>query len=410
MSGSRRSNDEPAAPPGPEVGPPALGPWQLFGVFGCVLTAVLPAFMIGSLAIHIGNDLNFAETSVGIAIGAYFATAAIGSSLLGRMGDRLGSSRTLRIAGLSSSACLLALALGAHSLGTLIAISAFGGFAMAAVQPAANATIASAFTTNRQGIGLGVKQLGVPLSTLVSGLAVPLVAITVGWRWSFAGAAVFGLCAAFLVPWGPRASTAEATSTRTGRSVAERSLSLGLVTIGLAFASASASSLGAFGIQAGRHAGLSAGTAGYIAAIGSLGAIGMYLLAGWYADCRPGRELMMIPVMLLTGATVMLVLASTEGVYSFVIIVPVAIAIGWGWPGLVNLVVVRIRPEARGSATGSTQRGAYIGAVLGPPLFGFIAETRSYGAAWLANAMLMFIAGCLFTWLRAREGETWANI
>ena len=53
---------------------------------------------------------------------------------------------------------------------------------------------------------------------------------------------------------------------------------------------------------------------------------------------------------------------------------PLAFATGWAWPGLFNLAVVRVNPSAPGAATGITQTGTYLGAVVGPVLFGVVAE------------------------------------
>jgi predicted MFS family arabinose efflux permease len=86
----------------------------------------------------------------------------------------------------------------------------------------------------------------------------------------------------------------------------------------------------------------------------------------------------------------------------FLAVVPIAYTIGWGWPGLFNLAVVRTSPGAPGAATGITQTGAYAGAVLGPPLFGLLAEHRSYASAWtMAGAWLLLGAVTIVAGSRA---------
>ncbi len=59
-----------------------------------------------------------------------------------------------------------------------------------------------------------------------------------------------------------------------------------------------------------------------------------------------------------------------------------------GWPGLFNLAVVRQHPDAAATASGITQTGTYLGAVVGPVLFGALVERASYRAAWLSAGAL----------------------
>jgi len=48
----------------------------------------------------------------------------------------------------------------------------------------------------------------------------------------------------------------------------------------------------------------------------------------------------------------------------------VAYGVGWSWPGLVNFAVVRRYPRRPAAATGVTQTGTCVGAMLGPLGFG----------------------------------------
>jgi MFS family permease len=64
----------------------------------------------------------------------------------------------------------------------------------------------------------------------------------------------------------------------------------------------------------------------------------------------------------------------------YLVAAPLAFSTAWAWPGLFNLAVVRANPS---SATGITQTGQFIGAVVGPVLFGIVAEHAGFRAAWL---------------------------
>src|SRR5699024_7559203 len=52
----------------------------------------------------------------------------------------------------------------------------------------------------RHGLVFAVKQSALPVATLLGGLGVPLVALTVGWRWVYAIAAGVAVVAAALIP------------------------------------------------------------------------------------------------------------------------------------------------------------------------------------------------------------------
>jgi predicted MFS family arabinose efflux permease len=252
--------------------------------------------------------------------------------------------------------------------------------------------IAHTAAKHRQGFLLGLKQGAIPLSTLAAGLAVPAVALTVGWRWAFVAGGVLAFGAVALVPGSesivraPRPSVAG-----TGHVLDAPMSALILLTVGLATAAFATGSLGAFVVQSGVDAGLAEGTAGYVLAVGSAGAFIVYLLAGSYADVRRGLELKMTAAMLAVGAVCLAVLALGVPA-AFLAAGPIAFTIGWGWPGLFNIAVMRSSPSAPGAATGITQTGAYVGVVLGPPAFGLLAEHWSYTVAWSAAAVCSLLS------------------
>src|SRR6185312_6717217 len=69
--------------------------------------------------------------------------------------------------------------------------------------------------------------------------------------------------------------------------------------------------------------------------------------------------------------------------------------LGWAWPGLMNLAVVRLHPQSPAAATSITQTGVYIGACLGPLTFGATAHQFGYPTMWLTAAGAMIVAALL---------------
>ncbi len=362
-----------------------LSKWGLAGTVGCVVAALLPPFMTGALAVQMADDLHFGSAALGLAVSMFFCVAALASVPMGRAAERYGAARVLRLAGVGSAVLLLAIGVGARTLTVLVALLTTSGLAVAAAQPAASALIAHHAKPSRQGAVLGLKQASAAFAMFAGGLAVPTLAVTVGWRFGYVAAAVTALAAAALVPLAPHVGASSLSAVRLD------ARPLIVLAIGFGLGTSATNTLGTFIVQGAVHADMSHSSAGLLLVIGSGSAAAAYVLAGFAADARPGHELGATAIMLGVGAVSMGSLAIAQPLL-FVIAVPVAFALGSGWPGLLNLAVIRAHPAVPGAATGTTQTGAYLGAVLGPPVFGITAEHISYGWAWAGTGTCAALA------------------
>ncbi len=373
--------DEPAAP-ATGVEPDALPPPPIRSIVAAVLVvlaAVLPAFLTGAVAVQQRADLGFSAAALGVSIGFFFLTAALSSALLGRVSERMGSTWSLRLAAWSSGAVQLAIAVGADTWAILTAMLAIGGIANALAQPAANLLVARAIPEQRLGLAFSLKQSGVPAATLLGGLAVPSLALTVGWRWAYAAGAALAVLASVVVPRVPRAARA---------GLPERDAPMApLVVLGvaIAFGAAAAGALVTFLVSAGVDAGLSDGAAALLLTVGSAIGIAARIVMGQRADRLGGGHLRAVAAMLVGGAAAFGLIA-TGVPWIMVAATPLAFGAGWAWPGLFNLSIVRNNPNAPAAATGITQTGTYIGACIGPLAFGIIVDRSSYGLAWMVAA------------------------
>ncbi len=378
---------------------------------------VLPVFLTGALSVQIRASLHLDEARLGLAVASFFLAAALSSAAFGHLVQRIGAVQQMRLALLLSGVCCAAVALFVRIWWELPLVLAVGGMANAAGQPAANLLLARAVKPQRQGLAFGAKQAAIPLATLLAGLAVPSVALTLGWRFAFVCAAGLAVLAVSVLPVATRperhprsgSGPSDVRSSRSGeeglsnmRGAAEtfeartsekrkELATLVVLACAMALGSAAATSLGAFVVPACVSAGFRPGTAGLIAALGSLVGVSARVVAGMRADKRGGRHLRAVALMLASGSIGYLGLALGS---QPVDIISVAVAFGaaWGWPGLFNLAVVRTHGHAPGWATGVTQTGAYAGGVLGPFIFGLVVEHASYGLAWLVDAGLALAA------------------
>jgi len=160
-----------------------------------------------------------------------------------------------------------------------------------------------------------------------------------------------------------------------------------MLAVAAAFSTAAAITLGGFFVESTINSGVSAATAGYALALGSLISILVRLLVGGYADRHSGNLLGLVAIMILLGSCTSLIFVTQTPTAHFIGL-PLAFGAGWAWPGLFNLSVIRASPGFPGRATGITQTGVYVGGAVGPVLFGFTAEHWSYSAAWVLAAVL----------------------
>lgn len=355
------------------------------GVAVAVATAaVLPVFLTGGLAVQMRADLGFGRGSLGVAVSAFFLTSALASAVLGRVVERMGARRGMRAATGLSALSLLGIGALAHSWPVLVGFLVVGGLGNAAANPATHLLLATAIRRRRQGLAFGVKQAAIPAATLLGGLATPLVAISVGWRWGFVGAAALTAGVALALA---RASDAGRVRTRTAPRL-PRAAPLLLPAVGVGLGSASAVSLGAFLVDAAVDAGMREAAAGLLLALGSAAGVGARVLAGWAADRHAASGLHSVAAMLALGATGFAMLATGQVGWPLVLGTVLGFAAGWGWPGVFNFAIVREYREAPAAATGITQTGAYTGSAAGPLAFGLVAQHGSYTVAWLGSTVL----------------------
>jgi MFS family permease len=361
------------------LGPVAVG----------IVASILPVFLLGSLSIEIRGELGYGEATGGLVLAAFFGASAVVSSRLGRVIDRVGPRRGLTTALAVVVLVQLGVATLARHPAALALLAAIGGVANATSQLSANVFIARDLPLHRQGLGFAVKQSAMPGASLVAGLTLPTLALTVGWRWVFVAGAVLAAAAATVVavrlPHDVAVSRAEA------RAIAAEDPpprgALGSLAVAAAFSTAAAITLGGFFVESAIDAGIDAGTAGVAFAAGSLVSIVVRLAVGVVADRRPGNLLGAVAVMIALGALTSVWFTWRSPAVQL-IGVPLAFGAGWAWPGLFNLSVVRAAPRFPGRATGITQTGTYVGGAVGPVIFGAVAEGAGYTAAWWLAAAL----------------------
>jgi MFS family permease len=359
----------------------------------------LPVLLASALAVQIRHSFHFGPSGLGEAVAAYYLAAAGSAVPLGRLAELAGSVTVMRAASLGSALSVLGVVTLVRSWGGLLIALVLAGLAAGGAQPATNLFLARSVPNERQGAAFGIKQASVPLATFLGGLAVPAVALTVGWQWAFVGAACLACAAATLVRRNPDEQSA-ALGTYGGRPQSGRSPLL-MLACGFGLALMATSSLASFLVLSSVNTGLNPAAAGWVAASAALAGLVVRVAAGFQADRRGRRHLPVVAAMMLIGAAGFVALAIGSAVSAeplFIAGAIVAFGVGWGWNGLFNFAVVRSYPDAPARATGFTQAAGRVGSVVGPLMFGFVVEKASFWAAWLLGAAsLVAAAGVVAT-------------
>src|SRR5690606_33261001 len=114
-------------------------------------------------------------------------------------------------------ALIAPLARTAWSLGLMLVAAAV---MYGSSNPAANQALARHTHPSRTATVFGLKHAGIPVSTLLAGLAVPVVVVDFGWRPAFLIAALLALLVWLLIPAGTDETGVETTDRRTGAPLA----------------------------------------------------------------------------------------------------------------------------------------------------------------------------------------------
>ncbi|HSK97764.1 MAG TPA: MFS transporter [Euzebyales bacterium] len=364
--------------------------------------AFIPPFLLGALAVPIRRELDFSDARLGVAVSVFFLTGALGSVHAGRLAERTGSRRGMAISAWAAAALLIVLAVAAQSWWSLVACLALAGLVNALAQPAADLALARGIADHQQGTAFGLRTGAVPVATLLAGLAVPAIGLTVGWRWAFVSAALLAVLY-WLAAIGLDSGFDPPRHTN-GEPLPMMPLVVLAVSIGLGIGLQHAVS--AFYVSSAVALGRSEASAGIWLAIGALSAGLGRALGGWLIDVTGRLSPPMIAALMLLGAAATATLGLHGGTVGLLLSTVGAFAAGSGWNPLKVLMVVRAVPRAPAAAMGVVMVGAFGGGVLGPAGFGLLVERVGYRAAWPIAASCLVAAAALVLYAGPRLQRT----
>jgi sugar phosphate permease len=357
-------------------------------------------FAIPILGPLIMPDLGLSRAQLGAVTTVFFLIGAATSTSAGRWTDAVGGRRSLFATHLAAGAAFV-IAAAARSLLLLLVAAAVAGLGAALANPATNRLILAGFPRGSRGAIVGLKQSGVQLGGLVAGVALPSLALLLGWQrallsWTVLAAATAAITvrivAATLDP--PGGPMGRGTTRPTGGPT---------ITVLCAFAA-----LMGFGVASVNTylpiysvevVGTSVTTAGLVVSTLAVLGIASRLGWGWRADrlARPIRVLPILSVGALVG-TMLLLLAAEVGPWALWVGAAVLGGTALGWNGVAMLVAMNaVPPEQAGWASGRVIRFFYFGLVISPVPFGLLADRlSSYVVGWVFVA-LAFVGATIAT-------------
>lgn len=379
-----------------------LAPRQIRLLFLAVLvitTSTQPVFLLGAAFFQIGPELGVGPVGLGALTAAFFLTASLTSTPLGRWVQRVGWRRAIRFNGLASAAVMVAIGTFAESVWSLAALLVVAAAVYGMSNPAANLALARHTDPERAATVFGIKHAGIPSSTLLAGLAVPLVVIGLGWRAGFYLSAGMAAAVFLLVPADEDHEQASRSSRAPSRGIPLSRGHLAALGVVSGLGALAAASLGTYMVSAAIDVGLSEPSAGWLQFGGSAASITARVAIGVRFDRRRQPGIHGLLWLLGAGAVVVALIPLASGPL-FAVLIVAAYVTGWAWPGLMTYTVVDANRITAASSSAVIQTGTFVGAGGGPLVLGLVIERWSFDAAWLVVAVCLALGAVFVRWVR----------
>lgn len=361
---------------------PPLGTVRLT-VVAALTTAlgVLPIFLLGGLSIFMAPELGFRPSQLGLAVSMFFGISAISATPAGRLGDRFPPSVGVRIGVACSTVSLLGIGLLVRDYSSMVLFLMLGGVGNSITQMSGNVMLVTATEVRHQAKAFAVKQSAVPFANLLGGAAVPLLGLTLGWRYAYVLVALLALVALGRLPNERRA----VSSSKDGPL---RVMPLALLATGAALSAGAGNAVAIFLVPSATDSGVTPALAGSLLAVGGAAGIVGRLTSGWLRDRMTFDGIIAAAALIGVGMVGLAMLA--VGVDGLLLVVATFVFFGggWGWAALFTHAVARAHPNSSGRATGISQTGIFGGGVIGPGTVGVVIERFGYRAGWLVALLL----------------------
>jgi predicted MFS family arabinose efflux permease len=358
------------------------------------MVVAMSNIVLSTIAPKVAESLGVAPVLVGYHVGLTFGAAAVASVYGGIVVLRLGAALTTQLSMVFSVLGLALFALphvGFIALGS-VAVGAGMGFA----SPAAAYLMVTHTSPDRRNLLFSIKQTGVPLGGVIVALAAPVLAVTVGWRWSLAMIAALAVTTLLMterarVAWDRdrRPAGSLRSAPFGGVPLVWRQKALRWVALAsVLFSSVQRILLSFTVVYLVAEGGFGLVEAGIMLSVAQVGGATTRIPWGWLADrLRSGLAVLTLicAIMIATSIALILLEASWPKLLVYLLFFLLG-ASCVGWNGIVHAECARLSPPGMISLTaGGMSFFVYGGVMFGPPVFAVAYGTiGSYGGTfWL---------------------------
>lgn len=367
-------------------------------------------YALGTLGPYITDELDLSKVKYALLPASLSLSGSLLSPVAGRVVDRQGARRAM-VALFAIAVAASALVVSATAYAQLFAATMLMGLTMALANPATNQAVSSGVAPGRQGTVVGYKQAGVPLSTVLAGLALPAIAAPLGWRAAMAAMALPALLGIVLAPLLVARHTAPAAGTgdegvdgaeRPARGLA-RLLALYALLMGLG-----QGAIGAFlPLYVHERLGQSVATAGALLATFGIASMAARILWGYLAN--HSASLLRVLRHLAFVAAAAAALVAIAGLADWRLVWVGAVGFGFtsgAWHIPMWVTIIRRFGVISGHVSGLVTRGFFLGLMLSPIVFGFALDFGAgYVVAWTTVGVTFLGAAFVRPDVRAAAGR-----
>jgi ACS family hexuronate transporter-like MFS transporter len=391
--------------------------WVIVAILWVSHTAYYLNYMtIGTLAPFMKSDFRLSSVRIGILSSAITIGSMIIQIPSGAWADRFGAKWVMVTGLLLVGLSALSIAL-AHSYLAIFLLLVLVGIGIGSNQTPGTKAIIMWFPLKGRATAMGIKQTGVNMGGILASFMLPLIALKCNsWRFSFAATGLAAIAAAAPIFLLYRDSEGY-QATRSGPLFSRKSGFFGLLCerdfmlvclTGVFLMATQFSFATYFMLYATTVLGLHLAEGGFMLALaffsGAIGRIGWSVVSDYLLGGR--RNTILVIIGLIGMGTSLVCVGLKAGMPSFLIYC-LAVVFGFAGLGWNALYLTRVGeyPEKRlaGTATGIAFVISNAGAIIGPPVFGYLVDlTGGYSVSWLFTAFCMAMVA-LLTMIQKKE-------
>ena len=379
--------------PGPRVAMVA----RLVGVQVATAMVVLG---IPPLIPAIRSEFDLSRGASGLLVTSVFVGVVAASWPAGRVVDAVGIRRSMiwACAGLGASLALTGLA---SSFVMLLGALCVVGLFYAPITPATNAGVVAWAAKGFRTRAMAIKQMGVTAGAALSAALIPLLTIRLGWRTAVAVIGSITVVAGIgCALWFSRPSSQRTFRRRAPLENRSLVVTLGVAALLLQIVQHCVSTHYILALQ---DEGVGLVVAGGALSLLQISATASRFGWGWAADrLLGGNASLALLILSACSAGVLVAMTMLDASRS-----PAGAALLLGATtqagnGLIQLVLADAGGAAPATSTGLGMAFGFTGTVIGPPLFGFLADAWTYRSSWIVLSAVA-VAGGLLAWSGPRR-------